>query len=140
MRENIGLFKAKRADNKKWVEGYYLNFSNNHFIFIESEFEYTNDIGTLDGQAIKIDHKTLSQYTNLKDKNGKLIFEGDILKCGIGGSTTLKEYYIGCVNWIKDRGRFEITTKNENSKIGLLSRKCKYCEIIGNKFEEVESE
>jgi uncharacterized phage protein (TIGR01671 family) len=70
MREHMGLYRGKRLDNGEWVRGY----------LVRSYYK-TNDtcIGCpIELAVISVDPDTVDECTGLTDKNGKLIFEGDI--------------------------------------------------------------
>lgn len=72
----------------------------------------------------------LMQYTGLKDKNGKEIYEGDIIKCKIG-NVDFKGYvyFYG--------GRFEFIDFEDDEETEFLCY-CDEPEVIGNTYENPE--
>ena len=107
------LFRGKRIDNGEWVEG---------FIVSSRENTYPNgfEMITVDGInydelesyipdfiSYAVDPSTVGQYTGMKDKNGKRIFEGDVAKVLQGKDKDIA--YVGFEN-----GAFMLYPKTGN--------------------------
>ena len=134
------LFKAKRLDTGKWVEGYYVCSFQKHYIFQYNECGFISHI---------VDQPTLCQYTGLTDKSGRKIWENDILRYSheYEGSPFLKEgedvkYRVGAVFWSEWRGSWAVCGRGKkkciNNDVFKYNRNPNRTEVIGNVFDNPE--
>lgn len=150
------LFKAKRIDNSEWVYGYYLCDGITGKVYIHDSGNSVNESdkvgydGYLQFVAYEIDPETICQYTGLIDKNGKKIWENDLLRYSYDypGSPWLKvkglsdkdiKYSIGAVFWSDWRGAWAVcgggTNRCINQDVFTYSRNPNRVEVIGNIFD-----
>ena len=69
------LFRGKRLDNGEWVEGFFYEDADGKAYILSCP----RDFGFADSH--KVDPATVGECTNIPDKKGELLFEGDIIKC-----------------------------------------------------------
>lgn len=131
------LFRGKRTDNSEWVYGYYtkaryyLNEKEMHVIFApDGEAFPRNEFPEYE----EVDPETVSQFTSLTDRNGRKIFEGDIVEGNSEYFTFTHPY--GKV--VYDGGQYLISFDDVLEDIECLGAWANDVEIIGNIYDNPE--
>lgn len=150
------LFRGKRMDNGEWVEGYVFDndFSDDKRYFVGSlvvepdggSKSYDFDITGMN--FCEVDPETICQYTGLTDKNGKKIWEGDIISyqrdnddCPFPNKDTKKRF--GKVFYQGFRSTFAIGmgrngSRSINDDLWKYVQNGNRVEVIGNVFDNPE--
>lgn len=129
------LFKAKRADNGEWVEGHLItDETDDSKCFIGYVIGTDEDGIPHDLDVAQVDPYTICQCTGLKDKNGKLIWENDIVSVIINsGSTICRCAFADTV------AQFQLWQKHTIKRTSTVLNLGNYeCEVIGNTFDNPE--
>lgn len=132
-------FRGKRLDTQEWEYGDLMRDNQGGcYVFpIEAENLY---------KEYEVDKSTSGQYTGLKDKNGKEIYEGDILKSAFskkpfgvvawnnGGGYF---YILETFDFIEGRAECEHRPLGEMLTLDIDGQKVDF-EVIGNIFDNPE--
>ena len=133
------LFRGKRIDNGEWVEGCGIIATENWvsiFTVIDNIDENSSEVN-----EIEVIPETVGQYTGLTDKNGKKIFEGDIVlvpyidpifKCAWNDTSPCERAIVKYCN-----GMFYVEYIESGDKF-TLSAVDGYMKIIGNIYDNPE--
>lgn len=119
-------FRGKRIDTGKWVYGYYYSECGNTYIFEDRQKESM----TRRNVVYSVKEDTIGQYTGLKDRNGKEIYEGDLL---------LSVGMVWKVVYHENLASFVLCTEygRGNSPLGEMIRSFDF-KIIGNIHDNPE--
>lgn len=143
------LFKAKRKDNGKWVEGYYRADPDFDTHYICGWNYYASENG-LERESFEeeINYNTLCQCTGLTDKNGRKIWENDIVRfqfdnddCPFPNKDTKKR--LGKIFFSDFRASWSIAmgrkgNKRINNDLFKYVQNGNRVEVIGNIFDNPE--
>ena len=127
------IFRGKRTDSGEWVYGYYtkaryfLNKKEMHIIFEPDVEAFPHCEFTGYEEVLP---ETVGQYTGLTDKNGKRIFEGDIVSLVKHDGLIYKVVYVPC--------RYELVNSKGVNCFVLDIYKSENIEVIGNIHDNPE--
>ena len=130
--EDRYLFKAKRVDDGDWLVGYVVKYwytGKEKYYIVPS---YVSDL-----YAIEVDPSTICQCTGLKDKNGKLIWENDVVGFWDTYSTENGQAEMDCIGkvvWDDETISFQVTNRLSAESYEVLDE----CSVIENIFDNPE--
>ena len=134
--EDRYLFKAKRTDNEEWVTGSLITCEDGTCKIATRYLDDSANIAILIC-VYDVDRETICQCTGLKDKNGKLIWENDIVAYWDAYNTENGQAEMDCIGkvvWDDETISFQVTNRLSAESYEVLDE----CSVIGNIFDNPE--
>ena len=138
------LYRAKRTDNGEWIVGSLIQTSYLGSIrsWISSEQEDKARLREISSnqavwRAFEVRTDTICQCTGLKDKNGNLIWENDVVGFWDAYSTENGHAEMDCIGkvvWDDETISFQVTNRLSAESYEVLDE----CLVIGNIFDNKE--
>ena len=134
MREIV--FRGKRIDNGEWIEGFYVALIDGAHYICDGLLRIA--VGSVP-RKYEVIPETVGQYTGMKDKRGKMIFEGDIIAGEDERCTTVYHCNTGqtTINrWTEKNIKYKV--EFTPSSLQLISVYASKFEVIGNIHDNPE--
>lgn len=126
-------FRGKTVDSGEWIEGDLIHYGNTFCIApLDGDWFAFISKSRLVNFKYKVTKETVGQFTGLTDKNGKEIYEGDVLKVSLF-KKTFQVVFSESEKW---GASFQY--KSHNSIFYLTKYFTDTCEVIGNIHDNPE--
>ena len=152
MKKNV--YRGKRKDNGEWAFGFPFVGETSSYI-LDAKMSSGSGSMFFEFDGVEVFPETVGQYTGLPDKNGKWIFEGDIVKQTF--EKTIREAFeydlygedVGPIVILPSKGvciKNPISLRKTDGEVDISGKKLKMykevcsgrCEIIGNIHDNPE--
>lgn len=124
------LFRGKRTKNGQWVTGLLWHHVDKASLIYSDELD----------DKVWVNPQTVGQFTGKTDKNGKKVFEHDILQIfTVWADGTVEKAGVGVIQWWEHDQCYVLATKEgyHIDDFGNLGRP-EYYEVIGNIHDNPE--
>lgn len=124
-------FRGKRVDNKKWVHGWFVGYSE-AMGYIYGDYVDKDEVW-------QVDPATVGQFTGLVDKSGKEVYEGDVV-CAFNGKYIGEVFYqapeFAIQNFKELRLNFFEQMPNGDLNFGVIGNKWDHPHLLEPKNED----